>query len=103
MTGVEIRPGQRLRAESGVEVIVIHAGTGVVGSVECGGRALVDAAAKPAPPPEPEGETLLGKRYVDEETGIELLCTKGGVGALAVDGRPLRLKEAKPLPASDWT
>ncbi|CAJ1586038.1 hypothetical protein [[Mycobacterium] wendilense] len=47
------------------------------------------------------GVTELGKRYVDDETGLELLCTKPGIGALAVDGRALTIKAAKPLPASD--
>ena len=43
----------------------------------------------------------MGKRYVDDEIGIELLCTRSGSGALTVDGRVLTLKGAKPLPASD--
>ncbi len=47
------------------------------------------------------GATLPGKRFADEASGLELLCTKGGEGALAVDGRPLGVKEAKKLPASD--
>jgi hypothetical protein len=45
--------------------------------------------------------TLLGKRYTDEAGSLELLCTKPGPGALAVDGTPLQIKQAKPLPASD--
>lgn len=45
--------------------------------------------------------TLLGKRYTDVATGIEVLCTKAGTGTLSLDGRPLDLKEAKPLPSSD--
>jgi hypothetical protein len=44
---------------------------------------------------------VLGKRYVDESDTLELLCTKPGEGELAVDGLPLRLKSAKPLPSSD--
>jgi hypothetical protein len=48
-----------------------------------------------------EGGTLMGKRYVDEADTIELLCTKTGVGAVAVNGELLQLKEAKALPASD--
>ena len=43
----------------------------------------------------------LGKRYVDDEAGLELLCTKPGTGELTCDGRPLALKAAKPLPSSD--
>jgi hypothetical protein len=45
--------------------------------------------------------TQLGKRYADEELGLELLCAKPGTGTLAVGGVPLPLKDAKPLPASD--
>ena len=45
--------------------------------------------------------TLMGKRYVDEADTIELLCTKAGSGAVAVNGELLQLKEAKALPASD--
>jgi len=45
--------------------------------------------------------TLLGKRYADGDTGLELLCTKAGEGSLSLGGTPLALKEAKPLPSSD--
>jgi hypothetical protein len=49
-----------------------------------------------------DGEsTLLGKRYADEELGLELLCTQGGDGALTIGDRPLLIKGAKPLPSSD--
>jgi hypothetical protein len=44
---------------------------------------------------------VLGKRYVDEQSGLEVLCTKAGAGPLAADGRPLVIKAAKVLPASD--
>lgn len=47
------------------------------------------------------GATKLGKRYVDDTTGLEILCTKPGKGALAFGGRVLPEKEAKPLPSSD--
>lgn len=46
-------------------------------------------------------DVLLGKRYVDAETGVELLCTKTGTGALGIDGRALELKQSKALPSSD--
>lgn len=44
---------------------------------------------------------LLGKRYLDEGSGLELLCVKAGDGPLEVDGRRVLLKGAKPLPSSD--
>jgi hypothetical protein len=43
----------------------------------------------------------MGKRFADEETGLEVLCVKPGAGTLTVDGRPIGAKEAKKLPASD--
>jgi len=48
-----------------------------------------------------DGSLKLGKRYADEESGLEVLCTKPGQGGVAVDGRQLSMKGAKPLPASD--
>jgi hypothetical protein len=44
---------------------------------------------------------LLGKRYVEDALGLEVLCTKAGEGTLAVDGTALPIKDAKPLPSSD--
>ncbi|WP_406514619.1 hypothetical protein [Streptomyces sp. NBC_00499] len=46
-------------------------------------------------------DTLIGKRYVDPQDTLELLCTGSGAGALACDGVPMTLKAAKALPASD--
>jgi hypothetical protein len=43
----------------------------------------------------------LGKRYVCEKCGVEVLCNKGGTGTLACCDHDLKLKEAKPLPSSD--
>jgi hypothetical protein len=59
-----------------------------------------DAPEGTADPAQQDG-TQLGKRYADEELGLELLCAKPGAGTLAVGGVPLPLKDAKPLPASD--
>ena len=39
---------------------------------------------------------LLGKRYADDDLGLELLCTRAGTGALTVDGRPLLVKGPSP-------
>ena len=45
--------------------------------------------------------TLIGKRYVDAEEKVELLCTKGGKGSLVLNGAPMGIKQAKQLPSSD--
>ncbi|WP_448628225.1 hypothetical protein [Geodermatophilus sp. URMC 64] len=62
-----------------------------------GGGDTPDGAADPAQ----QDGTQLGKRYVDAELGLELLCAKPGQGTLAANGAPLPLKDAKALPASD--
>ncbi len=102
---VNIAIGSRWRsAVDTTEVVVVRApkeGT----TIECGGLEMVPTGAEGGTSgsvhPDYADGTQLGKRYVDEEAGLELLCTKAGEGSLAVDGRTLQLKEAKPLPASD--
>lgn len=103
---MDLKAGMRLRSTvSEAEVIVVRAPAEPV-SLTSGGQPLVavdDEAAPAAIVPGHEGDLQLGKRYVDpeEKTAIELLCTKVGAGALAVDGRMLVVKGAKPLPSSD--
>ena len=43
----------------------------------------------------------LGRRYVDEETGIQVLCTKAGEGSLYVDDREMEVQQPRALPSSD--
>jgi hypothetical protein len=85
-------------------VIVVRCPDGEL-DVTCGGAAMAEGNAPGAvtgtPDPELMGGSLLGKRYADEELGLELLCTKAGQGTLAVNGAPLPMKSPKPLPASD--
>ncbi|HLN18419.1 MAG TPA: hypothetical protein VK277_16885 [Acidimicrobiales bacterium] len=99
-----MKAGTRLGCvECSTEVILVRPAEDEV-TLTCSDAALVDVAAprEDHGHPAAEGEgTLLGKRYVDEEAGIELLCTKAGPGSLACDGRPLAIKGAKPLPSSD--
>jgi hypothetical protein len=45
--------------------------------------------------------SALGKRYISEGIGLEVLCTKAGSGGLVARGIPLEEKRAKPLPSSD--
>jgi hypothetical protein len=100
-----LRPGQKLRsAVCDAQVVVVRAPTIEV-DVGCGGAPLLGDGG------EADGSVqldtslgdgpLLGKRYADEEVGLELLCTRPGKGALTLDGRPLAVKGAKPLPSSD--
>jgi hypothetical protein len=98
-----VKPGDHLRSRvSATEVIVVKAPSVPV-AIACGGKPMAFkselAATEGANGAEPV--TLLGKRYADDDLGLELLCVKGGAGQLTVDGRELRLREARPLPASD--
>jgi hypothetical protein len=43
----------------------------------------------------------LGKRYMCEKCGTEVLCNKAGSGSLECCEGEMKLKEAKPLPSSD--
>jgi hypothetical protein len=73
--------------------------------LRCGGSPMFDlkeqSVAGGTPAPDAMGGTLLGKRYVDEQSGLEVLCTKKGDGSLALDDHPLEVQGAKPLPPSD--
>lgn len=44
---------------------------------------------------------ILGKRYLCNRCGTEVLCNKVGTGTLECYGEPMKIKEAKPLPSSD--
>ena len=43
----------------------------------------------------------VGKRYVNEDQSVEVLCVKAGAGSLGADGSLLAIKDAKKLPSSD--
>jgi hypothetical protein len=102
---MKLRPGQKLHsAVCDAQVVVVKAPAAEV-DLGCGGAPLLDdgeQADGTAALDASLGEgPLLGKRYADDEVGLELLCTRPGTGALTVDGRPLLIKGAKPLPSSD--
>jgi hypothetical protein len=102
---MDLKPGSRWRsAVCDAEIVIVKPPTAAV-VLECGGHAVKPhsepKAAGLAPAPDHAAGSQLGKRYVDEETSLEALCSKTGAGSLSVDGRPLALKEAKKLPSSD--
>jgi hypothetical protein len=102
---MQLKTGSRYRsAVDDTQVVVVHAGQGDV-DVTCGGHPLLpldgDAEPRLTVLNGHAGGTQVGKRYSDADTGVELLCTRAGAAALFADGRPLTVKTAKPLPASD--
>jgi hypothetical protein len=97
--------GTRLRsAVDETEVVVVRAPSDNI-DIRCGGQSMLpltpEAVVTGSVDPRHSGGTLVGKRYVNEELNVELLCTKGGKGSLAVGDTPLLVKAAKPLPSSD--
>ncbi|MBX6389938.1 MAG: hypothetical protein IRZ08_13250 [Frankia sp.] len=101
-----MKAGSRWRSVAcETEVVVVRAADADV-ELQCGGHAMAPAAGSPqpatrAPVPGLTGGSRLGKRYVDREHGLEVLCTRSGVGSLASSGVPLDIKDARPLPSSD--
>jgi hypothetical protein len=100
-----LKAGARFKsAVSDAQVMIVKAPAGEF-ELGCGGVAMVGGTA-----PLPEGaalaagdagEVLIGKRYVNADETLEMLCTKGGKGTLSLDGAALEIKQAKQLPSSD--
>jgi hypothetical protein len=99
-----LKVGSRLRsAVCTTEVMVVRAPADDV-ELTCGGAPMAAPDAVPEGltiDPELAGGSQLGKRYADEELGLEVLVTKAGDGTLCVNGTVLPIKGAKGLPASD--
>ncbi|MDP9141258.1 MAG: hypothetical protein M3O62_10755 [Pseudomonadota bacterium] len=103
--GLVLKAGARFKsAVCDSQVMVVKAPAGEL-DLCCGGVAMLGGTATA-----PEGlsldaahagGTLIGKRYVNADESIELLCTKGGKGSLSVGGTALEVKQAKQLPSSD--
>jgi len=100
-----LKPGLRLKsAVCATEVMVIRApsleAVLACGGVEMFGMTESTPTAVKLDPAQAQG-TLIGKRYVDAEDRVELLCTRGGDGSLSLDGAAMPVKQAKALPSSD--
>ncbi|MET0987726.1 MAG: hypothetical protein ABW034_20205 [Steroidobacteraceae bacterium] len=102
---LQLKPGMRLRsAVCTTEMVVVRAPKVAV-TVECGGTPMLPHGTQPPAglslASEFSAGTQVGKRYADETTGLELLCSKAGNGSLSIDGKPVAVKDAKKLPSSD--
>lgn len=100
---MELKPGTRLAsAVCATEVIVVKAPGGDV-EITCGGAAMSEPGGDKSGSPAAglaEG-TMMGKRYLNEDGSLEVLCTKPGDGSVGIGEVALTLQAAKPLPASD--
>lgn len=110
---MDLKPGSRWRsAVCDAEVVVVRppavpvtfriggtealpADAGLPASADAGRLASAEPDAALA------GGTMLGKRYADEVSGLEVLCTKAGTGTITVDGRRATVMTPRQLPASD--
>ena len=102
--GLDLKAGTRLRSVTDTCEVVVVKAPGEPVDLRCGGHPFVAIDAEVTPQSIEagfDGGTQLGKRYADEELGLELLCTKAGEGSLSVGETLLEVKGAKPLPASD--
>jgi hypothetical protein len=102
---VVLKAGARLKSAVCDTQIMVLRVPSVALEISCGGHPMLTMQDSP-----PAGLTLeaafaepslTGKRYVDAAETMEFLCTKGGAGALSVDGVRLAVKQAKALPSSD--
>ena len=101
----KLQPGSRWRsAVCDAEVVVVRAPAGPVNLRIGGADVLASEGARPDGARLDDalaGGTLLGKRYHDEVSGVEVLCTRSGRGTITVDGRRATVLAPKRLPASD--
>ena len=101
---IVLKPGARIFSTiSATEMVVIRAPDGPI-DLTIGGKPPVMSIEHRRPlesEPTMGERSAMGKRYVDAEGTIELLCTKPGAGLPAVAGQPLQFKQAKALPSSD--
>lgn len=99
----EVKPGTRLKSVVCSGEAMVVKGSDVV--LTCGGVPMIgvdeEAPADATANEEHMFDCLIGKRYVNAEETIELLCVKAGDGSFGVDGQMLMGKETKRLPSSD--
>jgi hypothetical protein len=102
---MRLKPGTRLEsAACDTQVVVVRAPKDERDvDLRCGGHPMHETGSPgPRVAPSSTGEpTVMGKRYADDDVGVEVLCTQGGDGTLTIGDAPLLVRGAKPLPSSD--
>ena len=98
-----LKPGLRLKSAVCTAEVMIVKGAGET-DISCGGVPMLgagEAAGDAAAVADQMGGCMVGKRYVNQDQSLEVLCIKAGEGSLTVDGEALEVKQAKKLPSSD--
>lgn len=101
---MQLKSGLRLQSTAcDTQIIVVRAPANADVDLRCGGHEVVPVGGAGGNPvaAEHSAGTLMGKRYANDELGLEVLCTKPGAGSLSIAETPLAEKGAKPLPSSD--
>jgi hypothetical protein len=98
-----LKPGLRLKsAVCDGEAMIVKA---IDVTLTCGGVPMVatdeEAPADAQADQEHMYKCLIGKRYVNADETLEVLCVKSGEGSFGYDGDMLMGKETKRLPSSD--
>ncbi len=99
----DLKPGSRFTSSVCSTQVIVVKGAGEV-DLRCGGVPMVSAETGTGDGVSTDGAsdgTLLGKRYVDPDETVEVLCTRPGDGSLSIGDMLLNLKDTKPLPSSD--
>ena len=97
-----LAPGKRLKsAVCATEIMVITAPDGDV-DIRCGGAPMAEDGdgSGTVDTAHAKGSSI-GKRYVDGDGTLEVLCVKAGDGSLALGENTLKVKEATKLPNTD--
>ena len=98
----DLAAGKRLKsAVCTTEIMVIAAPDGDV-DIRCGGAPMAEGASNGGKPSDGfAGGSAIGKRYVNGDGSLEVLCVKAGDGSLSVGDAALAVKDAKKLPKTD--
>ncbi len=99
---MKLKVGQTLHSQVDATALIVIKAPEAEVELTAGGLELTDVKPETVAEGTPGTTgTQIGKRYADEELGLELLCSKAGTADVLLNGAALQLKDVKPLPASD--
>jgi hypothetical protein len=95
-----LKPGTRLKSTvCDAEFMIIKAGDS--DELSCGGAAFDESPDKKEGDADKMNGCVIGKRYINADETIEVLCVKTGEGSLYCNDEELMTKDTKKLPSSD--
>ncbi len=95
-----LKPGTRLKsAVCDAELMIIKAGGN--DKLTCGGVSLDEPSDRVEGVADKMNGCVIGKRYINTDETIEVLCVKTGEGSLYCNDEELMTKDTKKLPSSD--